>query len=402
MSTLKVNEVRHLSNTGTANIVLESNDNTNLQTTSTKALSVDGTLTVTGLSTLNGNTVVGNASTDTVTLTSTVSGSNNFSGFTGEIRMYAGNAAGNASPSGWLYCNGNTIAQDSTTSNESWESTSSAANHQSASYQALFNLLKESSDWSNASSAVWGTNKVKLPDFRSRAPVGNNTGAVNTITAGLTARTLSDTAGAETHALITAELAAHNHGANAQDTTVSASTTIATTNMPSHVHPMPHTHTTAESTSNGGSTTTGGTDWANGTDLSSNAFSQVVASTVGGTGFDRLVRIGVGNSTSGYTDDQNSSGTEMDVRHSAQIASIPAHTHGLGSHVHVTPERTSNQPNNDNTSAPSTTAITFGTIATTLNNSGAHSHTITTNDTGSGTAHTILSPIIAVNYIIKV
>ena len=125
MSTLKVNEVRHLSNTGTANIVLESNDNTNLQTTSTKGLTVDGTLSVTGLSTFNGNIVAGNASTDTVSLISTVSGSNNYSGFTGEMRMYAGNAAGNSPPAGWLYCNGDTIGQ-------------SQGNKQSATYQALF------------------------------------------------------------------------------------------------------------------------------------------------------------------------------------------------------------------------------------------------------------------------
>ena len=31
-----------------------------------------------------------------------------------------------------------------------------------------------------------------------------------------------------------------------------------------------------------------------------------------------------------------------------------------------------------------------------------HTHVMTTANTGSGTAHTILSPIIAVNYIIKV
>ena len=184
MSTLKVNEVRHLSNTGSANIVLESNSNINLQTTGTKALSVDGTLTVTGLTTLNGDTVVGNATTDTVSLISTISGFNNFSGFTGEVRMYAGNAAGNAPPAGWLYCNGNSIALDSTTSNESWEASSSAANHQGSIYQALFNLLKESNDWDNASGAVWGTNKVRLPDFRSRSPVGVGTGAANTISTG--------------------------------------------------------------------------------------------------------------------------------------------------------------------------------------------------------------------------
>ena len=94
MSTLKVNEIRHLSNTGTRNIELETNGTTNLQATSTLGLTVTGTLTVSGVSTLNGNTIVGNASTDTMLLTSTVSGFNNFSGFTGEIRMYAGNAAG--------------------------------------------------------------------------------------------------------------------------------------------------------------------------------------------------------------------------------------------------------------------------------------------------------------------
>jgi len=60
MSTVKVNEIRHLSNSGTANIVLESNANTNLQATSTLGLSVTGTLTVSGVSTFNGNTVVGN------------------------------------------------------------------------------------------------------------------------------------------------------------------------------------------------------------------------------------------------------------------------------------------------------------------------------------------------------
>ena len=48
MSTLKVNEVRHLSNSGTANIVLESNATTNLQATSTLGLTVTGTLTTSG------------------------------------------------------------------------------------------------------------------------------------------------------------------------------------------------------------------------------------------------------------------------------------------------------------------------------------------------------------------
>ena len=67
MSTVKVNEVRHLSNTGTANVTLDSNATTNLQATTTLGLTVTGTLTVSGLSTFNGNMVVGNATTDTST-----------------------------------------------------------------------------------------------------------------------------------------------------------------------------------------------------------------------------------------------------------------------------------------------------------------------------------------------
>ena len=142
MSTLKVNEMRHLSNTGTANLVLESNATTNLQVTSTLGLTVNGTLTVSGVSTFNGNVVVGNASTDTVLLTSTVSGSANYSGFTGEIRMYAGNAAGDSPPAGWLYCNGDTINQ-TTTGSPDHHNADGTGND----YLALYNLLKASADW---------------------------------------------------------------------------------------------------------------------------------------------------------------------------------------------------------------------------------------------------------------
>jgi len=217
MSTIKVNEVRHLSNTGSANIVLESNSNINLQTTGTKALSVDGTLTVTGLSTLNGDAVFGNASTDTVSLISTISGYNNFSGFTGEIRMYAGNAAGTAPPAGWLYCNGDTIGQDS----------DGSPDHESVTYQALFTMLSAvADDWGNTGSEIWGTNSVKLPDFRSRSPVGVGTGADNAIGTGtdsvaLTVRALSDTSGAQNHVLAAdgSEIPAHLHGATSAATT---------------------------------------------------------------------------------------------------------------------------------------------------------------------------------------
>ena len=254
MSTVKVNEVRHLSNSGTANLVLESNATTNLQATSTLGLTVTGTLTVSGLSTFNGNMVVGNAVTDTVDLQSKVTGFNNFSGFTGEIRMYAGNAAGDSPPTGWLYCNGDTISQ----------LTGHGGTHYNADgkgndYQPLFNLLKESSDWGNSSGSTWGTNTVKTPDFRSRAPVGIHTGAATSIAAGLTSRTLSDAVGAETHALTVAELAVHTHattvtGASATGQTITNPTHTHTS--AGHSHAMAHTHvintTETATTSSGG------------------------------------------------------------------------------------------------------------------------------------------------------
>lgn len=53
-----------------------------------------------------------------------------------------------------------------------------------------------------------GSTTFKLPDSRGRANIGSGTGS------GLTARTLAETGGAETHALTEAELASHNHGVN--------------------------------------------------------------------------------------------------------------------------------------------------------------------------------------------
>ena len=366
MSTLKVNEVRHISNTGTANIVLESNENTNLQTTSTKGLSVDGTLTVTGVATLSGNTVVGNASTDTMTLTSTVTGFNNFSGFTGEIRMYAGNAAGNAPPSGWLYCNGDTIGQDTTGS----------PNHHSSTYQALFNLLKASNDWGNASSAVWGTNTVKLPDFRSRAPVGVGTGAANSIgngsdSAALAVRALGDTTGAENHILITAELPAHLHGATSVTaaTGVTAANATITATQPTHTHSLSHTHAIdppSTTTSNSNPSTHTHT-------LQSSVSSWAGGGTYAGTGTH------IGNSQT-----------------APQSAAGGSHTHTLD-----ISSFTSGGASLSTTSANGNDTITVNTPAITISDSG-HSHTITTTNTGGGLKHQNLSPIIAVNYIIKV
>jgi len=388
MSTLKVNEVRHLSNSGSANIVLESNATTNLQATSTLGLTVTGTLTVSGVSTFNGNTVVGNASTDTIVLNSTVSGFNNFSGFTGEVRMYAGDAAGTSPPAGWLYCNGDTISSTINDGGTNLGGTHYNADGKGNDYQPLFNLLKASSDWGNTTSASWGTDKVFVPDFRSRSPVGIATGAANmadgrvsggvttntgtALAAGLTSRTLSIAAGTETHTLTIAELAAHTHASS-----IVSSATGQTINNPTHTHGMQsHTHTGASHSHSGSPLGTSNpgthTHWSG--------------------EYDKAVRDGTGdNVTAMYVDTYNAG--DLDVVNVGALTANGSHTHSITGSTASTAAGAGSGPNNN------TTTATAPSITLTDPN---HTHTLTAASTGSGTAHTNLSPIIAVNYIIKV
>jgi microcystin-dependent protein len=93
---------------------------------------------------------------------------------TGVLLQFAGASA----PTGYLLCDGSSV---STTT-----------------YAALYAIIGYSYGGSGGS--------FVLPDLRGRVPMGAGTGA------GLTARTLAATGGAETHALSTAELASHNHG----------------------------------------------------------------------------------------------------------------------------------------------------------------------------------------------
>jgi len=348
MSTLKVNEVRHLSNSGTANIVLESNATTNLQATSTLGLTVTGTLTTSGVATFNGNVVIGNANTDTLTLTSKVSGSNNYSGFTGEIKMYAGNAAGDDPPDGWLYCNGNTIGQTS-------------GNHTGTELQNLFNLLSASALWGNTGSEAWASATVKLPDFRSRSPVGIHTGAANSITAGLTARALSATAGTETHTLTTAQLAAHTHASTivGSVTGQTVSYTRPTASQADHTHTLSHTHSLSSHTHNIDHT------------HSIPVYNEWNSGPSYGIAFDNGPYAGTVNTNSGGG---NSGGPSNNTSGGASATT---------------------------TSGASSGTVTLSGGSVTITNP-THTHTLTAASTGSGSAHNNLSPIIAVNYIIKV
>jgi microcystin-dependent protein len=382
MSTVKVNEVRHLSNSGTANVVLESNATTNLQATSTLGLTVTGTLTVSGVSTFNGNTVVGNASSDTMVLTSTVSGFNNFSGFTGEIRMYAGNAAGDSPPAGWLYCNGDTISSTIDDGGTNLGGTHYNADGKGNDYQPLFNLLKASSDWGNTSSASWGTDKVKVPDFRSRSPVGMATGAANAadarttgtaLAAGLTSRTLGDVVGKETHPLVIAELATHTHVmTNPSSLTGTSISTITagshTHTSAGHSHAMAHTHNIATTE----------------TSTTSIPVSTLQSEYMYGRSGVTAGKIAVGgdNVGTGYGK-----------------APMESHTHYFNVPAHATQGVSTA---NTSSTTPSATGGTAPSISGGALTDPQHTHISTAANTGSGTAHTILSPIIAVNYIIKV
>lgn len=82
-------------------------------------------------------------------------------------------------PTGWLQCNGAAVSR--------------------ATYASLFAVI--GTTWGVGD----GVTTFNVPDFRGRTTIGSGTGT------GLTARALAATGGAETHALVTAELAAHTH-----------------------------------------------------------------------------------------------------------------------------------------------------------------------------------------------
>lgn len=96
-------------------------------------------------------------------------------GLAGAVLPYSANSI----PSGWLVCDGSEVSRTT--------------------YAALFGII----------GTVWGagdgSTTFNLPDLRGRTPIGAGTGA------GLTARTLGQSLGAETHQLTTGEIPAHVH-----------------------------------------------------------------------------------------------------------------------------------------------------------------------------------------------
>jgi len=101
--------------------------------------------------------------------------------FLGEIRMFAGNY----NPEDWVLCNGQAMSVQQN--------------------QALFSLF-------GVTYGGDGVNTFNVPDLRGRVPVGQGTNT--TTNPPLTARTIGQTGGEESHTLTYGEMPAHSHPVN--------------------------------------------------------------------------------------------------------------------------------------------------------------------------------------------
>lgn len=111
--------------------------------------SADGDVDVGNDLTVDGDTVLGSASSDSLTINATVSGNQNKSGIVGEIKMYGGDSA----PTGWLLCNGAAVSRTT--------------------YADLFAVL------STTYGVGDGSGTFNVPNFGGRVPVGVGTSAVS-------------------------------------------------------------------------------------------------------------------------------------------------------------------------------------------------------------------------------
>lgn len=130
----------------------------------------------------------------------------------GGIQMYAGAAA----PTGWLLCQGQAVSRTT--------------------YAALFAVC------GTTFGAGDGSTTFNIPDMRGRSPIGVGTGA------GLTARTLGQLVGTETHTLTGNQsgTSVHNHTQNSHNHTQNAHTHTNPTHnhtQDAHAHGTdPHSH----------------------------------------------------------------------------------------------------------------------------------------------------------------
>lgn len=156
--------------------------------TTGSAASMPGPVTITNNLTVNGNTTLGNALTDTITVNGTMSGGKSYLGMPGEIRMYGGSSA----PTGWIFCDGQAL--------------------NSVTYAALHAIISNNYGGVAYQQGVTDTgagSNFYAPNFKGRIPMGEGTGAqgANTATGNrptgnpLTARNLGAHGGTESETL---------------------------------------------------------------------------------------------------------------------------------------------------------------------------------------------------------
>ena len=161
-----------------------------------------------------GDTVIGNADTDTLTLKAATNGLSSdeggttgankfYAGLAGEIKMYAGSVL----PAGWLWCN--------------WaEYTKTGKAELYAAIGDAYNAPGNSTSSGTYANFISNSSWFRIPDLRGRTPVGSGTGEDSHTAAGaaglhptdnLTARTLGDYGANEAHTLTAGESGAGPH-----------------------------------------------------------------------------------------------------------------------------------------------------------------------------------------------
>jgi microcystin-dependent protein len=250
----------------------------------------------------------------------------------GTILMFGGAAA----PAGWLLCNGSAVSRTT--------------------YSLLFTAI------GTTYGAGDGSTTFTLPDLRGRVAVGSGTGP------SLTARTVGNSGGAETHTLSTPEIPSHTHAAttNAAGGHSHAGSSIAANG--SHTH----TGTTAAAGNHSHGGITGGMNqnWNHAHQTANGAPDDLNYSGTWAAQYPLADGPGAyfNGTITGYTD----------TNHTHNIGADGSHTHtfttaSAGSHTHTL----------------------------TVTTDGSHTHTYTTNATGGGGAHNNMQPFLVVAYMIK-
>lgn len=118
-------------------------------------------------------------------------------------------------------------------------------------------------------------------------------------------------------------------------------------------------------------------------------------------------RVPIGNGTDGTLTNRSIGTKGGSETHTLTVSELPAHSHtgttdSAGNHTHVLNIGAGDDSNNSAINGqPPTADGNNVTNSYNTNAAGVHTHTFTTNSTGSGDAHNNMQPFIVLNYIIR-